>query len=265
MSRDRRFNRQPLCYWLVCELDGFVELGSTQEAAKRTREIFRHPHLTADALASAIIAIGTMHAPHRWQDDIEGAYSRLSKREQRRATEAMLDYYYMIREPELALQFCNIRRLNSPAALNFAMDLFLHFNMLDEANKVARKCWRIGERVENMFQLSCLAEALASYYARTRQWQRALEIWKLAPRDQPLSRNAAIGRIEALIAQALGAAHDELDTIELLKKKPSSELQIMVPGIEDSMLDDTRKELLRFRHALEHVLPAKRRHAFGLK
>src|SRR5947207_2271743 len=99
--------------WLAAELDGHVDLGSRKEVTKLTRRILRHPRPTAAALWHAVRAIGTMHLPLRWRGDVESAFTRLTKREQRRANEAMLGYYYMIWEPELALQFCVIPRLQS--------------------------------------------------------------------------------------------------------------------------------------------------------
>src|SRR5207245_1530136 len=102
-----------------------------------------------------------------------------------------------------------------------------------KAKRLERKCFNATARIENAFDASCLAEALATFYARTRNWQRALEAWTIAPRDEPLSRNAAVGRAEVFIAGAIDALNEELNTAATLKKNPPSDLTLRLPGIED--------------------------------
>jgi hypothetical protein len=176
----------------------------------------------------------------------------------------MLNYYSAIWEPELALPFCVLRDLRGPSELMFAMDIYLHLNKLSDAQKVERKCLSAIERAENEFDVSCITEALGSFYARTRNWQRALEIWTRAPRDQPLARNAAVGRAEVFTAAAIDALNQELGTVIALKKKSPSGIEISLPGIEDSLLRRTEKGLLRLKRGLQRLLPEKRRQALGL-
>ena len=254
--------KSPDC--LANELDGLVDLGSRKEVTKLTREILRHPRPTGAALWQAVRAIGTMDAPRRWRSDVEAAFARMTKREQRRAREAMLNYYYMIWEPELALPFCALRNLRTPSELMFAMDVYLHLNKLSDAKKLARKCLNTIERAEHPFNVSFIAEALASFYACTRNWLRALEVWTVAPRDQALARNAAVGRAELFIAGAIDAVNEELNTLTALKKRLPSGIEISLPGIEDSLLRGAERDLLRLKRGLEQLLPEKRRRAFGL-
>ena len=105
---------------------------------------------------------------------------------------------------------------------------------------------------------------MGSFYARTRNWQRALDVWAIAPRDQPLARSAAVGRAEVFIAAAIDALNQELDTVIALKEKLPSGIEISLPGIEASLLRRTEKDLLRLKRGLERLLPEKRRKAFGL-
>lgn len=250
--------------WLISQLDGFVDLGSKREIKRLVRQILRHPRPTAEGLWHVVRAIGTMDSPRYWRRNVEAAFARSSKREQRRAREVMLNYYSAIWDFESALPFCAIRDLRNPSELMFAMDVYLHLNKLSDAKKLERKCLNAIERAENPFDVSCVAEALASFYARTRNWQRALEVWTVAPRDQALARNAAVGRAETFIAGAIDAVREELNTITMLRKNPPLELAISLPGIEDSLVRDTEKDLLRLKRGLERLLSEKRRKAFGL-
>src|SRR5882724_9574204 len=83
-------------WWLVSELNGQLELGALGEVQRSARAILHHPGLGADEFLEAIRAIGTMNFPRKWRRDVEMAYARLGRKEQRRARSRMMSYYYMI-------------------------------------------------------------------------------------------------------------------------------------------------------------------------
>jgi|GEM_PF-2068317 len=250
---------------LIEELQGYLDLNMQTEARKIIRTILRHPFLNADGLAEAVRAIGMgMKSPRVWRSFIEAAYRNLPSKERRGARASMLAYYNTVWDPDAALQFCSVRDLQSPADLMFAMDVLLHLGKLKEAKIIARKCESALNSDITRFDAGCLIDALASYCVRTRQWQRALELWSHAPREEPLARNAATGIAEAFIAAAMDAITGELAVVESLEKKASTELALSLPGVEDGMLQDTKKDLLRLKRGLERLIPEKRRVAFGL-
>jgi hypothetical protein len=261
----RRPRLPPASNWadaLAQELEGLIDLGATKEATKVLRQILRLRKPTALALWQVVRAAGMMDRPRRWRRDIESAYARLSKAEQRRAHSAMFDYYYAIGESQSALAFCKAKDLRSPHALMFAMDLYLETDDLVQAKNLARKCRKMT--LDNPFDASAVAEALASYYARIRKWDQALRLWELAPRDQPVSRQAALGRVEVFLARAWAAVQEELDVANSLRKNVDPELALSLPGVEKDLLDQTKKDLSRFKRGLERLLPEQRRHALGL-
>lgn len=250
---------------LVDELQGYLDINLAAEARKIARELLRHPFLNANGLCEVVRAIGMgMKSPSIWRLPLEEAYRKLPSKEQRRARASMLGYYHMVWDPDAALQFCGGRDLQSPPDLLFAMDVLLHFGKLKEAKAIARKCENTLNSDLTRFEAGCLIEALASYYARSRQWQRALQLWSHAPREEALARNAATGIAEVFIAAALDAITGELAVVENLEKKASTKLALNLPGVEDGMLKDTKKDLLRLRRGLERLLPEKKRVAFGL-
>lgn len=249
---------------LAAELDGLVDLGAERQIIQLVSQILRLPKPTAIALVQVIRAISMLKRPRRWRSRIEAAYTRLSKPEKHYARGAMLAYYCTIWEPQLALRFCKLRHLDSPGQLMNAMHLHLHANDLTQAKKVARKCRKAMAQIHDAHDASCLAEALGRYYARTREWQRALKVWTNAPRDQPMARDAAVGRVEIFLAQALVAVREELAIVASLRGKVDASLAISLPGIEDALLNDTAKDLRRFENGIPRLLPQKRQKAFGL-
>jgi hypothetical protein len=261
MERDKRTTT---IEWLVSELEGQLQLGAQKQVRKLVRALLRHPDLTAGELWEALISIGTMDSPREWRKEMEDSYQRLRPRERQHARVIMMDYYHMIREFDLALSFCSIRSINTPTELMVAMDLYLHADRLAEAKAIAKKCKKALAQAQSAFDVGSLIEALACYHARCRNWVSALETWSLAPRDEPLGRNAAVGIAEVFIAGALDAIGSELTTVRQLMKQMPSEINLTLPGIEEKLLKDTEKDLVRFKRGLEKLLPEKSRRALGL-
>lgn len=247
---------------LAQELEGLIDLGATKQATKVVAQLLRLPRATAVDLWQVVRAICMMERPRRWRIDIESAYARLSKNEQRRARIVMFDYYSSINEPDLALRFCKLRDLRSAHDLMFAMELYLDADRLVEARKITAKCLRM--KVDNPFDASARAEALASYYARTKKWDLAYEYWARAPRDQPISRQAVIGGIEILLAWALAAIDYELKTVARLRTKTDPDLAVSLPSIQKELLDQTEKDLLRLKRGIGRIFSPRRQREFGL-
>jgi hypothetical protein len=247
---------------LAQELEGLIDLGATKQAVKVVRQILKLKTPSASALWHAVRALEMMDGPRHWRSDIEAMYGRLTKRDQRRARSAMLRYYYSIDEPQLALSFCSVRDLHSAPDLMFAMELCLDTNKLAEAKKIARKCEKM--KIDNPFDASARCQALASYYARIDKWWLAFRQWNDAPRDQPISRQAVNGCIEVLLAMALAGIEAELRTVTQLRSTVDPHLAVSLPGIQNELLDQTERDLLRFKRGMERLFPPERQRAFGL-
>jgi hypothetical protein len=250
---------------LVSELEGLLDLGATREAQKVIGRILVRSDVTVDAFWAAIRGIGMGPRPRRWREKVENAYANLPKTEQRIARVTMLSYFHMINESRAALRFCSLRELRTAGDILFAMDVFLDQDKLKEAGRLAKRAEKYLAGCDDAFDLSCLIEAVASYHARMRRWQRASDLWSRAPRDQPLSSNASTGISEVFMAGALDAIQNELTTVAELKRRGrNAEMMLSLPGTEEGLFSDTEKRLLRTKRGLERLLPERRRKALGL-
>jgi len=255
---------EPVADRLAEELDGLVDLGSREEIARLTRQILAHPRPTPTALLQAVRAIGTMpmQSRHQWRTRVETAYARLNTKDQRIATGTMLAFHYSADDFEAALRFCRISDLNAPMELNLAMEVYLHFNRLADAKDVARKCADIAKCAETASDIGCIADAIASYRARTGQWDDALKAWAAAPSHPLLACHAAVKRAEVSVARTFDALNKELRMVDILRKNPS--LQLSLLGMESAMIDQTEEHLLWLKQGLEEIFPTDRQIAYGL-
>ena len=255
---------EPVADRLAEQLGGLVDLGSREEIARLTRQILAHPRPTPTALLQAVRAIGTMQiqSRHQWRTQVETAYARLNAKDQRIATGTMLAFHYSAVDFEAALRFCRISDLNTPLELNLAMEVYLHFNRLADAKEVARKCADIGKRAKTASDIGCIADAIASYRARTGQWDDALKAWSVAPSHLLFACNAAVKRAEISIARTFDALNKELRMVDTLRNNPSLELSLL--GMEAAMINETEEHLLWLKQGLEEIFPTDRQIAFGL-
>jgi hypothetical protein len=154
-----------------------------------------------------------------------------------------------------------LRALRWPRELFSTMDILLALDRLSDAETVARKCEAALAQTGNAFDRSLLVEALASYYARGGDWPRAFEFWRNVPRAEVFAKDAAVGMVQLCIVSALNIIRDELKTARELDL--TGETEISLPGNEKGLRQDTEKELLQLKQALEKIVPKRRRKELG--
>ncbi len=251
---------------ILGELGGFLDIGSTALANAALRELLDHSDLNAEAFGEALRAAGMRDRPEQWRDRLEAAYRRMPARERKAARRHMLAYYSAVWDAQAALPFTNPADLQTPSDIMFAMDVLLHAGELTRAKRLARVIERQSFDDLGEFDTAMLIASLASYYARVRDWEHALNLWSLLGAGDAGMPNVAASVTEIHIARALDTAAKELDRIGELKRDSTrdTDLALSLPGIEDDVFDSTEKELTRVKRGLERVLRPARRIALGL-
>jgi len=247
----------------ITELNGYTGIGMVAQAQKLIGQMLEQPDLRAEALNQVVIAIGTGPNPKKWAALVEAAYARLAPRGQRQSRSWMLDFYSTVGDWKNAVRFLSLRALRQPLELLRGMETLLALDRLAEAETVARKCQTALARVGDAFDQSLLVEALAEYYARSGDWPRAFEFWRNAPRAEVFAKDTAVGMVQLCIVSALNIIRDELKTARELEL--NGEIEISQPGLEKGLRQDTEKELLKLKQALEKIVPKRRRKELGFE
>ena len=245
----------------VRELDGYVGMGMKREACRIVRQVLAQKRISSAALDQVLSAVGVLSDPKRWVAELESAWRRQSPSVRRAANSTMLALYANVDEWEKAARHVTLRTLCSPSDFLYGMQTMLETGRMKDAATVARKARKALKNAEDAFDLSCLIEALAIYHARVGEWAEAFGLWSRAPRNEPLSRNAAAGCVELCLVKALALIRKELATVYGLPV--DFEYEISLPGNTDGMRKETEMELRKFQRALEKMIPAERRLELG--
>lgn len=245
----------------VRELEGYVDMGMRRKACALVRQILAQKRISSAAFFQVLNAIGVLSDLKQWSVELESAWQRQSPSVRRDANSTMLTLYAIVDDWEKAARHAAPRVLSSPSDILFGMQTLLETGRMKEAARVARKARKAIESPQDAFDFSCLVEALAIYHARIGEWSEAFELWSRAPRDEPLSHNAATGRVELCLVKALALIRGELATLRGLPFDVEGELAL--PGNTDGMRKETEVELRKFQRALEKLVPAERRLELG--
>jgi len=244
------------------ELEGYVEMGMKPEALRLARQILAQKRISAAELEEVLRAVGVFSDPMKWMEDLETAWQRQPAAVRREANSEMLCLFAMKQKWDKAAHHAKLRMLRSPADLLFGMWTMLAKDRLEEAAKIARKARKALKNPEqDGFDVSSLLETMALYHARVGEWAEAFDLWSRAPRDEPLSGNAAVGRVELCLVKALALIREELETLDSLP--PDWEQERILPGNTDGLRKESELELRKLQRRIERMLPAKRRLELG--
>ncbi len=248
---------------LVQQMSGYSEIGMTRETKRLARIILANPDISPEEFCEALRTLGEEGDFRKGKPRIETAYNRQSRAFKRKVRPYMLDMYASLEDWENARRFISPRNAWTASEMFWSMEVLLAVNMLDKAKCLARRCKRVLPFAETRFDQSLLCHALASFYARTHQWEKALAMWEETPLEQPFRRNALSGIVEIHLARAFEAVQRGLEILAELKRNPDVTTELCLPGNDLGMTKDAEKELLKFKRGIEKLLPEEARRELG--
>ncbi len=247
---------------LVDELSGLVDIAMHRDAYRVIRLILSQKRMSAGAFGEVINALGVIADFKKWVTPLELAWQKQSRRFQRETNSAMLSLYGALADWPKAARHAAPRLLQSPSDYLFGVAALVKTGRMKEARRATRKACELTDEFDDSFSVGCLAEAVAIYFAANKEWSSAFDAWSAAPRDQPLARNAVIGRIEIYMADAAHLIETELAALRELPADFESEL--ILPGNTEGLRRDIEQDLLKLQKAFQKLLPPARRAELGM-
>lgn len=249
---------------LVDQMDGYSEIGMRREAIRIARRLLRLRPMDAGIFIRTVAVVLTVHESLRqWRGIIEDAHSALREADKRGVRESMLGFYYSVGDFEAAARFIPIRYV-IPANRMFVVLALLELKRLEEARKQAAACEdRLG-RVKDVFEKSCLLQALASFHTQAGNHEKAEALWREGTADPIFARSAWEGLVELGVVKVLRIVNEGLAHVEKLKGLPD-EQAIELPGNRDAMIANTEKMLLKHRSVLEKIVPRMELWRYGVE
>jgi hypothetical protein len=250
---------------IAAEISGYADIGMKQEALRLTRKLLEKRRILPDEFSEALRTIGvyaSFKTFKKWKPKFEAAYERQSRKFKRKARPYMVELYGSLREWETALQFLSVRKPSSAFEMFFGMEILLELEKFRDAEALAIRSRRALSFARSPFEQSLLLDALARFFARTRNWDRAIAAWQHAPLDQPFRRDALSGIVKIHLARASEAIESGLKALAELKQNP--ELSLCLPENDLNLTIEAEKELLKFKRGINKLLPEKARKELGI-
>jgi hypothetical protein len=126
----------------VSEIDGYLELGMEEEALELIGVALANQNVSAEEFNTCVFALLQVQEPGKWRTAVEAGYKRLQEPVDDAVRANMLNYYFVIREPELAFQCFPGKGRTRFFDLWVMMQVCLDLSRLKEARKIARLCSR---------------------------------------------------------------------------------------------------------------------------
>jgi hypothetical protein len=251
---------------IAAEMSGCCDLGMKREALQFVRRILAQERILPEEFREAVRTIG-VHADKlkKWKPKLEAAYNRQSRAFKSKVRSDVLSMYASMNDWDNARRFVSVREAWSADEIMFSMDALLALDLLDDAKRLSRRCMKVLPFARTRFEQSLLIEALASFFARTHDWDKAIALWENAPVEEPFCTNALEGIIQIYLARAFEAVERGLRIIAELKQHPDDKLELCLPGNEFGMLRDDKKTLLKFKRGIEKLLPHEVRKELGVE
>jgi len=251
----------------AAEISGYCDLGMKREALRLTRKLLEKRRILPDEFSEALRTIGvyaSFKSFKKWKPKFEAAYERQSRKFKHKVRSDMLSLYVSLKEWKTALQFVSIQRPSSASDFLFGMDVLLELGRVEDAAELATRYRKALRLVRTEFEQSLLSCALGQFFAYTHQWEHALAAWQATPPDTCIARNVLTGIVEIHLARALEAAETGIRLLTERKQQHNSDIELCLPRLEFELAVDAEKELLKFKRAIEKLLPEKARKQLGV-
>ena len=249
------------------ELDGLIEMGMQREALRAARRTLKSKPISVTAFNTAMNAILTFQDMRKtWRPLVESAYAALPKRSRSVVRFSMMSFYYSMRDYEAAAKLVPWHFSGDLwlMELAFSMETLLTLNRMDAMKRLVRKvphALKIAEHSMMQAQLLC---CWAEYLARKGDWNKAIKLWEIAQVESTFTGDAVVTVVEIHVARALRAIRFGFQLLKQFEKNIDPETEIIVPGNDDALRQQSEKRFRRLENILQKILTEERQAELGM-
>ena len=267
MEQTVRFGQPQGCNvdHLVRELEGYVEAGMKNDALALARQFLTaRPARVARFSAAMETLLIQADRLGQWRRQVERAFASLSVKAQRSVRCLMFRFYASLDKWSEAREFMPARCC-SAVDLFFAMETLLNLRDGKAAHRIERACLRRLRTTSDRFEQAMLWDALANYDAYCFRLGGAEECWLAAPNVLPFIAEKTRGLVEIATVRAMLFVWAGLREVDRLRKEAGDENAVMLPGNTKAILDKLERDLWKYQHVLEKIVPSSEAWRFGVE
>ena len=246
------------------ELEGCLQLGLERESLLLAGRILRGDKLSALAFGSAVNALLVCeNRLQRWLDRVESAFAALGRRDQRRVSSVMFNFYVSLDRWTDAARFLP-RRPAAPQQMLFAMWTLWNLRRMEEAAVLLKSAIRRQEQCGDAFDQSCLMEATACCLAQQGFWVAAEYVSKECTQFWPFAPNAWERLVKIHALRGLLSANEVFGFLSRARRTHECQSPNAKVPCTTEQLNELDADFHRQASHLAKVIPANERWQFGL-
>lgn len=246
------------------ELEGCLHLGMERESLRLAGRLLRSNNINAVAFDSAVNAL--LICEDRlglWTGRVESGFAGLSRRDQRRVSKVLFNFYVSLERWTAAARFLPRRPADAQEVL-FSMWTLLNLRRMEEATALSNACYRRFMRTNDEFEESCLAEAIAACEAQVGSWGAAETMWQLGAERWPFAPQAWEGLVKLNALRGLLTANKVFRFVSRARRTHECQSLNAKTRCATEQLSELDVNFHRHARHLAKVIPAKERWQFGL-
>jgi hypothetical protein len=249
---------------LISELSGYMDLGMHRKAVPLAIKILKKGKLTADEFDEAIDVLVCSHPKlSKCIPLVLGAYQRLNMRSRKTARHSMLSFYYHLSDYPKALLFVS-RNPNTAFEFVYSLETYMELELEDDAIRLASRGRRIIKKCKDALEQGAVLSALATFFTRQGDFDKAIMLWQLLPNDISLGFDKFESIVKLNVAKSIQAIQNGLRELQLLEMEGDPQFEIAYPGLHQRLIQNIRKQLHTFSKSLEGVISKKDLVHYGL-
>lgn len=246
------------------ELEGCLPLGMEREALGLAGRILRSDNINTVAFDSAVNALLICEDRlGRWIASVESAFTALRRRDQRRASKVMFNFYVSLNRWTDAARFLPRRPADAQEVL-FSMWTLLDLRRMEEAAALCKSAIRRQEKCSDAFDQSCLLEATACCLAQQGCWVAAEYVSEECTQFWPFAPNAWDRLVKIHALRGLMSANEVFGFVTRARRTHECQSPNAKVACTTEQLNELDADFHRQASRLAKVIPAKERWQFGL-
>lgn len=249
----------------VSELNGWSLIGNKKETLAIARSMLKaRPVRPARFAAAMETVVSEPQAAGRcWTVLAESAYCALGRKADRSCRVLMFRFYAKNGEWAKARDIMPRRNL-SALDLMAAMSVLVELKDSTLSKSIARTCFRRLGQTDDDTERSLLLDALARYYAFRGELKLAEACCLASPNVPVMFRGKIFRLIELAAVRAWELVIAGLVGVEEIRTLPDPDA-ITAPEDTSKYYADTEEQLLRWKRALERIVPADELWRYGVE
>jgi len=242
-----------------------MDLGMHRKAAPLAIKILKKEKILPEEFEEAVDVLVSAHPKlSRCIPIVLEAYKNLTVQNRKKARPSMLSFYYHLSDFPKALLFVS-RNPATPFEFVYSLEIYIELELEEDAARLANAGRRIVGKCKDALEQGAVLSALANFFTRKGDFDKAIMLWQLLPNDIALGFDKFESIVKLHTAKSIQSIQDGLRELQAMEVEGDPQFEIAYPGLHQKLIQNIRKQLVSVGKLLEKIISKKDQSNYGLK